>query len=206
MLRARGIGNYGDYYTPEGFVPGSKANTNTPWMVIYPLAKGFSYDSDPAHYKGTGWIVTNLVDIVAKGGNFQVGVGPDAAGRFHPAAIEQLKNTGRWLKVNGEGIYGTRPRDGALWAEGNDIRFSRTKDRRYIYAFSQKWPGNTFTLKSVRAKAGSQIRMLGFPEQLNWRNDSSSGLVIDLPANLQDESKRPCKYACCFRIEGTDQV
>ena len=34
MFRARGIGNYGDYYTPEGFVPGSKENTDVPWFVI----------------------------------------------------------------------------------------------------------------------------------------------------------------------------
>jgi alpha-L-fucosidase len=203
MLRARGIGNYGDYYTPEGFVPGSKENTNIPWMVIYPLAKGFSYDANPADYKGTGWIVSNLVDTVAKGGSLQVGIGPDAMGKFHPSAVEQLKDAGRWLKVNGEGIYATRPRDGALWAEGNDVRFSRTKDHRYIYAFAQKWPGNTFTLKSVKAKTGSQIRMLGVQEVLSWRNDSSRGLVIDIPANLQDDSKRPCKYAYCFRIEGT---
>jgi alpha-L-fucosidase len=38
MLRARGIGNSGDYYTPEGFVPGSKENTTMPWLVIYQLA------------------------------------------------------------------------------------------------------------------------------------------------------------------------
>jgi alpha-L-fucosidase len=204
MLRARGIGNYGDYYTPEGFVPGSKENTNMPWMVIYPLAKGFSYDANAADYKGTGWIVSNLVDTVAKGGSLQVGIGPDAMGKFHPSAVEQLKDAGRWLRVNGEGIYATRPRDGALWAEGDDVRFSRTKDHRYIYAFAQKWPGTSFTLKSVKAKAGSQIRMLGVQEALLWRNDSSRGLVIDIPANLQDESKRPCKYAYCFRIEGTD--
>jgi alpha-L-fucosidase len=205
MLRARGIGNYGDYYTPEGFVPGSKENTNTPWMVIYPLAHGFSYDPDPTHYKGTGWIVGNLVDTVAKGGSFQVGVGPDATGRFHPLAVEQLKETGRWLRVNGEGIYATRPRDGSLWAEGSDVRFSRTKDRRYIYAFAQKWPGQTFTLTSVRAKRGSKIQLLGTPEALAWRNDPVRGLVIDIPANLQDASRRPCKYSYCFRIEGIDE-
>lgn len=205
MLRARGIGNYGDYYTPEGFVPGNKENTNTPWMVIYPLAQGFSYDPDPAHYKGTGWIVSNLIDTVAKGGSLQVGIGPDATGRFHPSAVEQLKDTGRWLKVNGEGIYNTRPRDGSLWAEGGDVRFSRTKDRRYIYAFAQKWPGASFTLASVKARTGSHVRMLGVPDPLNWRNDPGRGLIIDLPEHLQDESKRPCRYAYCFRIEGTDQ-
>ena len=206
MLRARGIGNYGDYYTPEGFVPGSKENTNVPWMVIYPLAKGFSYDADPAHYKGTGWIVNNLVDTVAKGGSLQVGVGPDANGRFHPTAVEQLKEAGRWLKVNGEGIYATRPREGSLWQEGDEIRFSRTKDRRYIYAFAQKWPGTSLHLQSVTAKGGSQIHLLGFAEPLRWRQDPATGLVIDLPANLQDEAKRPCKYAWAFRIEGVDQT
>lgn len=206
MLRARGIGNYGDYYTPEGFVPGSKENTNTPWMVIYPLAKGFSYDPDPAHYKGTAWIVSNLVDAVAKGGSFQVGVGPDANGQFHPSAVEQLKETGRWLKVNGEGIYATRARDGSLWAEGDNVRFSRTKDSRYIYAFAQKWPASSLTLKSIKAKEGTQIRMLGVTAPLHWRNDPTSGLVIDIPQNLQDESKRPCKYSYCFRIEGTDRA
>ena len=206
MLRARGIGNYGDYYTPEGFVPGSKENTNTPWMVIYPLGKGFSYDTDASRYKGTGWIVSNLVDTVAKGGSLQVGIGPDGNGKFHPAAIEQLKDAGRWLKVNGEGIYGTRSRDGAFWAEGDDVRFSRSKDRRYIYAFAQKWPGNSFSVKSVQAKTGSQIHMLGVTEPMKWTNDGTRGLAIDLPSSLQDETKRPCKYAYCFRIEGTDRA
>ena len=80
MIRARGIGNYGDYYTPEGFIPGDKSNTGTPWMVIYPLAGGFSYDPEAAHYKGAKWIVDNIIDTAAKGGSFQVGIGPDGTG------------------------------------------------------------------------------------------------------------------------------
>src|SRR6185437_14573695 len=108
MIRARGIGNYGDYYTPEGFVPGSKSNTGMPWMVIYPLARGFSFDPDASQYKGAQWIIKNIVDTSAKGGSFQVGVGPDGAGRFYPTAIQQLKEAGKWLKVCGSGIYATR--------------------------------------------------------------------------------------------------
>jgi hypothetical protein len=57
-------------------------------------------------------------------------------------------------------------------------------------------------LKSVRAKAGSDINLLGANQPLEWRNDAD-GLVIQIPGSLQDEAKRPCKVAWSFRIEGT---
>ena len=133
MIRARGIGNYGDYYTPEGFVPGSKSNTGMPWMVIYPLARGFSYDPDASQYKGAPWIIKNIVDTSAKGGSFQVGVGPDGTGRFHPAAIQQLRETGKWLKVCGGGIYATRPAEAISGAK--EITFA-LRARKIIGAFT----------------------------------------------------------------------
>lgn len=201
MLRARGIGNYGDYYTPEGFVPGSKENTDLPWFVIYPLATGFSYDDEAKNYKGAEWIVRNLIDAVAKGGNFMVGIGPDGDGRFHPEAVAQLKEVGAWLKVNGEGIYATRAREGLLYAEGETIRFTRTKDRHIVYVFSLGWPGSTLTLKTISARPRSKVRMLGLKTEFDWHHDAEKGLVIELPLELRDESKRPCRFAYCFRIE-----
>ena len=201
MLRARGIGNYGDYYTPEGFVPGSKSNTNTPWMVIYPLAKGFSYDPDASHYKGASWIVKNIVDTAAKGGSFQVGVGPDGTGRFHPTAVAQLKQVGAWLRVCGNGIYATRERSGELWHEGDSIRFTRTKDDRTVHAFALQWPGQALMLQSVRPVAGSKIFMFGYPEPMKWVFDSASGLKIEIPEPLQTESRRPCEYAWGWTIQ-----
>jgi alpha-L-fucosidase len=200
MLRARGIGNYGDYYTPEGFVPGSKENTAMPWFVIYPLGRSFSYEPDPAQHKGGKWIVTNLIDAVAKGGAFMVGIGPDANGRFHPKAVENLKEAGDWLKVNGEAIYATRAREGDLWKEDADIRFTRSKDSRFVYAFALNWPGGSLTLRSVRAKAGSAIRMLGLEESLKWRQDGR-GLSIEIPEAMQNPAARPCGMAWTFRIE-----
>jgi alpha-L-fucosidase len=203
MFRARGIGNYGDYYTPEGFVPGAKENTTMPWMVIYPLGSVFSFQPNE-HYKGDRWIITNLIDAVAKGGNFMPAIGPDVNGRFAPEAIRQFEEAGKWLKVNGEAIYATRPRDGLLWKEGSDIRFTRSKDRKTIYALLLKWPGNMLKLRSVRPNEGSAIAMLGVTEPLRWRFSQSEGLTIDLPQKLQDERNRPCHNAWALRIESTD--
>ncbi len=199
MIRARGIGNYGDYYTPEGFVPGDKSNTDTPWFVIYPLGSSFSYEPIAEKHKGAAWVVRNLVDATAKGGNFMVGIGPDGDGRFHPTAISQLKEVGQWLRMNGEGIYGTRAREGELWREGDDLRFTQSKDRRTVYAYALNWPGERLVLRSVRARAGSKVRMLGVNEALEFSH-TSSGLEIQLPAGLQDAARRPCHFAWGFQI------
>lgn len=199
MMRARGIGNYGDYYTPEGFIPGKKSNTEMPWMVIYPLARGFSFDPDGSKYKGAAWIVRNIVDTAAKGGSFQVGIGPDSTGRFHPAAVEQLKQAGAWLKICGEGIYATRPREGEHWQEGDAIRFTRSKNERTVYCYTFEWPGRSLHVQSVKPKDESEIRMFGYSEPMKWRFDSAKGLTIDLPESLQEH--RPNEYAWGLAIQ-----
>jgi len=201
MFRSRGIRNYGDYYTPEGYVPGDKSNSSMPWFVIYPLGGMFAYQKDGAKYKGGDWIVTNVIDSTAKGGNFMVAIGPDGGGNWHPKALEALDYAGDWLRVNGEAIYATRPRPGKLWKEGKHIRFTRTKDNRTIYAISlNHWPGRELVLKTVAVKPDAKIHMLGCSEPLAWRMDNK-GLVIEIPERLQDEAARPCKQAWAFRIQ-----
>jgi alpha-L-fucosidase len=200
MLRARGIGNYGDYYTPERFVPGGKEDTGVPWFVIYPLGTSFSYEADASKYKGAEWIVRNVVDSVAKGGNFMVGVGPDGNGQFAPEAARQLRQTGEWLRVNGEGIYATRPRPGGLWQDGDGVRFTVSKDGRTLYPFAMDWPGAAFVLKGIRPKAGTDVNLLGYSKPLGWSWDSALGTKIVLPEELQTEGNRPCRWVWGFKI------
>jgi alpha-L-fucosidase len=60
-------------------------------------------------YKPTNRLVHLLVDIVAKGGNFLLNVGPDAQGKLPQTALLRMKEIGNWMKVNGDAIYKTRP-------------------------------------------------------------------------------------------------
>jgi len=201
MLRMRGIGNYGDYFTPERVVPGSKELSEKPWLTIYPLGADFSYDPVASHYKGTAWIVSNLIDTVAKGGGLQIGVGPSPYGEFHPEAVRQMKGAGTWLKVNGEAIYATRPREGALWSEGETVRYTRSKDSRFVYAILTKWPGTQVTLKTIRPRDGSKVTLLGSKAELPWKFDSAQGTIIALPENLQQPSNRPCDFAWSLKLQ-----
>jgi alpha-L-fucosidase len=201
MLRNRGIGNYGDYFTPERAVPQSMIGSDKPWFAINPLGADFSYDPNAANYKGAGWIVHTLIDTVAKGGGLMVGVGPSANGEFHPEAVRQMRGAGAWLKVNGEAIYATRPRDGGRWAERETVRFTRSKDRRFIFAILTEWPGTELALKSVRLKEGSHVTLLGSDASLGWRFDSSRGTIISFPEKLQSAANRLCEHAWTLKIE-----
>ena len=110
MLRERGIGPYGDFTTPEHWVPKSGDEVQRPWQAIEQLGSSWAYQPNDS-YKPKEWLVTTLVDCCAKGGNFMPGVSPMSNGRFPPQTIERLEYVGDWLKVNGEAIYKTRPLD-----------------------------------------------------------------------------------------------
>lgn len=179
MFRARGIGNYGDYFTPEGFVPGSKQNTGMPWFVIYPLGSTFSFDPVAEHYKGARWIVRTLADVIAKGGNLEIGIGPDAMGRFHPAAVTQMREAGAWMAAHAEAIYGTRARPGADWKEGEQVRFTRSKDGTTLYAFLLDWPGRQVTLHTIHGEKPPTVEWLGAPRSLPVQA-GAQGVTIDL--------------------------
>ena len=173
LFRERGIGAYGDYTTPENWVPASAGLTDKrvdrPWMVIHTLSDQFAYDPVGPRYKSGAWILSNLVDIVAKGGNFMPSIGPDAQGNFHPVAVRQLEYVGDWLKVNGEAIYGTRP--WKYYAEGKNVRFTRSKDGRHVYALSLDWPGGQLLLRRIRPRRARKSSCLACPN--HWRGGST---------------------------------
>jgi alpha-L-fucosidase len=200
MFRWRGIGNFGDYHTPENYIPGAEGQGTMPWQVIHTLStrRIFSYEPDETFLRNGEWIVEKLIDIVAKGGNFMVGIGPDLTGKFHPKALEAVRYAGEWLNINGEAIYSTRPRP--KWQEGDHVRFTRSKDNTTVYIIILKWPGSTFTSKLVAPVKGSKIYLLGAAQALQWSLKGEE-LMIRIPEELQPEENRPCKQAYVFKVQ-----
>ncbi len=193
IMRNRGIGAYGDYYTPEREIPGGPSRDF--WKVIYPCGTSFSYIPGD-EYHPAEWILESLITTCAKGGNFEVGFGPVPSGAWAPEARERLEYVGAWLKVNGEAIYSTRPR--RIFREGDSTWFTASKDGRFVYAISLKWPGNEITLRSVRAARDSQVFMLGVSQPLAWQQRGEA-LSVRIPPEVADH--RPCRQAYVLKIE-----
>jgi len=195
LFRQRGIGGtahtsskgYGDYSTPEEVFPATGMPGN--WQVIYHGSGFMSYDPDARNYVNGSFIVWHLVDIVAKGGQMQIGYGPDANGHFHPLAVEALEYTGHWLETNGEAIYYRRPlvetSGTQLWNDtaSPQVRYTRSKDEAAcsyrdeytcttIYAivlsgFGLPPTGGTVPLADVVPTPGSPIYLLGYVHENN---------------------------------------
>ncbi|MBQ6142253.1 MAG: alpha-L-fucosidase [Kiritimatiellae bacterium] len=128
--------------TPEQTVP--KTPIAVPWESCITIGKSWGYHFED-EYKPVRKIVHMLIDVVAKGGNLALNVGPQPDGRLPRQALERMAALGAWLKVNGEAIYDTRPMP--PFRKG-DWAFTRNRKTGAEYAI-RLW-------KEGEAKAGRQ--------------------------------------------------
>ena len=160
----------------------------------------WGYKSYDDNWKAADTLIHYLIDIVAKGGNFLLNIGPTAEGLIPQPSVERLAEMGDWIAINGEALYGTNQHK--AYKEGEFVRYTVSKDGKNVYAILLRWPaGNQLTLEDVIPKADTEIQLLGHDKPVSWDVDpEETELTIRLPAELADESKRPGKYAWTLRI------
>ncbi|MFH1941588.1 MAG: alpha-L-fucosidase [bacterium] len=188
-------GKYENYRTPEQRVPDKPLDY--PWETCMTMASSWSYVPDD-NYKSARTLVHMLVDIVAKGGNLLLNIGPDANGEWAPDAYDRLQEIGDWMKANGEAIYGTRPV--APYKE-TKICFTSKKDVVYaIYLADEDElnPPPKIMLYSHCPKKSGKITLLGTQNRLEWE-PSGKGVLIHVPESAIKNP--PCSYAWAFKIE-----
>jgi alpha-L-fucosidase len=108
----------------------------------------WGYRSDDTNWKNSDELVFKLVDIVSKGGNYLLNVGPDARGVIPEASRRILTEVGRWTAANGEAIYGAGPTPlGDELAKDAEPKWRCTTRPGVLYATLFEWSGRSVTLE-----------------------------------------------------------
>jgi alpha-L-fucosidase len=187
-------GQYENYTTPEQEVP--EVPLDHPWESCITMGNSWSYVPGD-HYKSVQQIVQLLVKIVSRGGNLLMNIGPGPDGDWDPVAYERLQGISAWMKINGEGIYGSK--SVAPYSTGN-IYYTKAKNDRAIYAFMLTEQDKVVlpVTISVKVNKPKKVTLLGSKQHLKWKQQGD-GIVISIPANLQQNSG--LNEAACFKME-----
>jgi alpha-L-fucosidase len=189
-------GKYENYRTPEQQIPDKLLNY--PWETCMTMASSWSYVPGDL-YKPANKIIHNLVDIVCKGGNYLLNIGPSPDGEWADSAYVRLREIGDWMHVNGEAIYNSRPIN--PFKSGNVCFTSNPDGTIYLIYLAEpdetKMPAR-ISVKGFQPAGRSVIDLLGEKGILEWKNDGDSGFYIEIPIALQKNP--PCHYAWTFRI------
>ena len=99
------LGTEGDYRSTGDNVIPPEASAEA-WETPATVNDTWGFRRDDTNWKSAGQITFKLVDIVSKGGNYLLNVGPTAEGVIPQPSADVLRTVGRWLKANGDAVYG----------------------------------------------------------------------------------------------------
>ncbi len=203
------IGNgFGDYTIPgDNTIPKEYKHLQKPWETVGTFNNSWGYNSYDNDWKSPEEVLYWLVEIVSKGGNYMLNMGPKADGSVPVQSVDNLKKIGKWLAINGSAVYETER--WKISREGpTTLNFKSTEDRAEKgfqnvftsedYWFTQK--GNAVycicladEAQNIVVKAFAQdeykiknVSLLGSKNKILWKH-TMEGLEIHLPESLPSD-------------------
>ena len=180
----------GDYKVSEQEIPAD--GSYDPWESCITMNKHWGYNKADANWKSPEKMIESLVDIVSKGGNLLLNVGPTGDGVIPAPSLERLASIGDWMDVNGEAIHGCGPTPFGIEL-GRKIkdksgkkkvvdklpwRATTKQGKVFIHLF--EWPGKQLTLPKLKSKIKSAV-LLGQKGAVLEVSQTPEATVIQLP-------------------------
>jgi alpha-L-fucosidase len=218
---------HGGYYTTE-YTSGLQAASH-PWEESRGMGYSYGYNrvETLTDYHTDRELLMMLIDIVSRGGNLLLDIGPTADGRIPVVMEERLTQIGDWLKPNGEAIYGTHAwRHSRQWSQGTPPKFEEkefmaeyninsmvdtppkgyarveaflTAKKDAVYAIVPRRPMKEVVIDDVEAPSGVRVTMLEGGQALESAV-SGKQLRIRIPDALS--ASLPNRQAYTFKLAG----
>ena len=185
-----------------------------PWQDDTSLSGWFYMNHNPhadghSNIKDAPTVIHTLIDVVSKNGNLLMNFPQRGDGSLYPECETVLAELARWIPINGEGIYDTRPF--TTFGEGpsvipagymnelmqpltwQDIRY--TTKGKVIYAFCLGIPKGEIGMKGLASISGNiaSIDLLGSKEKVTWKAGTDG-------VSIQPNVTWPCEHAVCYKI------
>ncbi|MWV43122.1 alpha-L-fucosidase [Paenibacillus sp. HJL G12] len=180
----------GDYVSKGDNEIGMSGEDRRPWETPMTLNQSWGYTTRDQIWKTADSLVRKLVNVIGKGGNLLLNVGPTPAGEIPELSAQRLREVGAWTHRNSEAIYGTEgsPFLGELQWGGITARTGRL----YLHIFNDKWPKNGLRIFGIRnsvlrayALADTERRELSFAQEYDEALNLHT-LKLDLPPDPTD--------------------
>jgi alpha-L-fucosidase len=168
-----------------------------PWEECRGMAGSFGYNRNERleDYSTSEELIHILIDKVARGGNLLLNIGPTADGRIPEIMQQRLADMGKWLKMNGEAIYGTRSWANAPAINAETTRYF-TRKGKDLYLIVTKWEEKPVTVSGVRNV--TNVTMPGCAAKINYK---ASGSVLTIIPPVVSPASMTGRYAWVYKIE-----
>jgi alpha-L-fucosidase len=164
----------GDFGTPEQEILGKASDLD--WESCMTMNKSWGFKQDDHNWKSADLLIHNITEIVGKGGNYLLNVGPTAQGEIPAESVERLAEIGKWLDKNGEAVYGNTK---GLSKENYQGYSTISKDGGSLYLFVDSKSTQPVVLKGLTDKVVS-IKVLSNNSKLKF-SKSGDALSTIIP-------------------------
>ncbi|MBC7288167.1 MAG: alpha-L-fucosidase [Armatimonadetes bacterium] len=181
-----------DYKTPEQYIPAKWVTVGgvpVLWETCQTFSGSWGYHRDEETWKSVEQLIQMLIDVVSKGGNLLLNVGPTARGTFDYRAVERLTGIGEWMKYHSRSIYGCTQAP-AEFKPPQDCRltYNPKTNRLYVHVFA--WPFRYLHLEGYAGKVeyaqllndASELKMTRMtPHRAEEAGYGPDTLTLELP-------------------------